>query len=514
MGILSSEMFEDVCSIIENTLAKYGKRTSLDIIKNRFGASDVRWEIEDRGDHIVTHFPEYCTIRAEMKETSITIYTKRGRRGYGGDWYPIIDICGEFLEETQPMDEHDVRCYPDYVNSSCFTFDFISEIFKLIKELFKNTKWTSRFNIAYFRKFVDTMVDYAEQHLPHLKPDSPFFDVNQPDIQCRVWRNEYGKAVLKVRLLPHAIHVYTGNFRPKTHSTTHIILDETGVHYINHSKSKTPLYISDDQIYYLYKYLTSVYGSSDSSDKNPENTKEETPMPVNDLSTISLYHPHVFPYDMDEIDQFKVMKKIETMGRICYLSESKGDPASFIRGIVKRGHLSVTEHASITMIFVVDRAIQLEMVRHRISSYSAQSTRYTKCTDFIMPINFYDPAKYGVDKMREFQQIWLDSCKQDLENYNALIDKGCKPEDARSILPNCLSSKIAVTKDIRAWIESLTLRCEKGAHPDMKMIMIPVLQYFKEKLPVFFENIQYDEEFYHQHLDNGRWKMYIKEDAE
>lgn len=80
MGILSSEMFEDVCSIIENTLAKYGKRTSLDIIKNRFGASDVRWEIEDRGDHIVTHFPEYCTIRAEMKETSITIYTKRDRK--------------------------------------------------------------------------------------------------------------------------------------------------------------------------------------------------------------------------------------------------------------------------------------------------------------------------------------------------------------------------------------------------------------------------------------------------
>ena len=229
------------------------------------------------------------------------------------------------------------------------------------------------------------------------------------------------------------------------------------------------------------------------------------------LETLSLYPPHVSPYDMDELDQFKVMKKIETMGRICYLSESKGDPASFIRGIVKRGHLSVTEHASITMIFVVDRAIQLEMVRHRISSYSAQSTRYTKCTDFIMPINFYDPAKYGVDKMREFQQIFLESCKQDLENYNTLIEKKCKPEDARSILPNCLSSKIAVTKDIRAWIETLTLRCAKGAHPDMKMIMIPVLLYFKEKLPVFFENIPYDEEFYHQHLDNGRWKMYIKE---
>lgn len=508
MGLLSSEMFEDVTKIIENTIAKYEKRTSLSIVVNRNGASDVRWEISERGDRIITRCPEHCTIRIEMKEKYITIYTKRG---YHGDWYPIIIIRGEFLKETKPMDEDDVRCYPDYINSSCFTFDFIREIFNLIKELFKNTKWTSRFNIAFFRKFVNTMVDYVAIHLSHLRPDSPFFDINQPDIQHRAWRNEYGKAVLKVRLLPHAIHVYTGNFRPKTHSSSHIILDETDVHYINHSKSNTPLYISDDQIYYLYKYLTSVYGESDSSDKNPENTKEETPMSGNDLSTISLYLPSVTPYDMEELDQFKALKKIETMGRICYLSEPKGDPEGFVRGIVNRGHGSVLEHHQITLIMTVDRAIQLELVRHRMSSYSAQSTRYTKCTDFIMPINFYEEGKYSVEKMREFQKIYLKACKEDVENYNALIDAGCKPEDARSVLPNCLSSKIAVTKNVRAWIESLTLRCDKTAHPDMRRVMIPVLFYLKEKMPVFFDKVPYDEEFYHKYLDNERWRKYIKE---
>ena len=126
-----------------------------------------------------------------------------------------------------------------------------------------------------------------------------------------------------------------------------------------------------------------------------------------------------------------------------------------------------------------------------------------------MPINFYETGRYSVEKMREFQKIFLESCKQDLENYNKLIDMGCKPEDARAILPNCSSSKIAVTKNIRAWMETLTLRCEKGCHPDMKRIMIPLLLYFQEKLPVFFENIKYDEDFYKQYLDNGRWKRYI-----
>lgn len=229
------------------------------------------------------------------------------------------------------------------------------------------------------------------------------------------------------------------------------------------------------------------------------------------LETINLYLPSATPYDMDELDPYKIMKKLETMGRICYLSESKGDPETFLRGIVSRGHLSVTEHCSITFILQIDRAIQLELVRHRISSYSAQSTRYTKCTDFIMPINFYEPGRYSVEQMQEFQRIFLESCKQDIENYNALIEKKCKPEDARAILPNCLSSKIAVTKNIRNWIETLMLRCGKGAHPDMKRIMIPILFYLKEKLPVFFDKIEYDEEFYKAHLDNGRWRKYIKE---
>lgn len=229
------------------------------------------------------------------------------------------------------------------------------------------------------------------------------------------------------------------------------------------------------------------------------------------LETIGLYLPSVTPYDMEELDQFKALKKIETMGRICYLSKAKGDPAGFVRGIVNRGHGSVLEHHQITLIMVVDRGIQLELVRHRMSSYSAQSTRYTKCTDFIMPINFYEEGKYSVEKMREFQKIYLKACKEDVENYNALIDAGCKPEDARSVLPTCLSSKIAVTKNVRAWIESLTLRCAKDAHPDMRRVMIPVLFYFKEKMPVFFDKVPYDEEFYHKYLDNGRWRKYIKE---
>ena len=48
----------------------------------------------------------------------------------------------------------------------------------------------------------------------------------------------------------------------------------------------------------------------------------------------------------------------------------------FVEMIVKRGHLSVIEHCSITVRFINDRGVSHEEVRHRLSSFSQESTRY------------------------------------------------------------------------------------------------------------------------------------------
>ena len=74
-----------------------------------------------------------------------------------------------------------------------------------------------------------------------------------------------------------------------------------------------------------------------------------------------------------------IMKHIEKAGRVCYKSEnniSNDSAEKFIRNILKRGHESVIEHASITFKIVCDRGVSHEIVRHRIASYSQESTRY------------------------------------------------------------------------------------------------------------------------------------------
>src|SRR5690606_1047267 len=78
-------------------------------------------------------------------------------------------------------------------------------------------------------------------------------------------------------------------------------------------------------------------------------------------------------------DGLDVIKKLERCGRICYKSEDKITDESaykFIKNIIKRGHESVLEHFSFSVKFICDRGVSHEIVRHRIASYSQESTRY------------------------------------------------------------------------------------------------------------------------------------------
>lgn len=77
----------------------------------------------------------------------------------------------------------------------------------------------------------------------------------------------------------------------------------------------------------------------------------------------------------------KELKHIERCGRVSYRSEDKitedGESAKkFVGMLIHNGHESVLEHGSLTVEFTVDRAIANELVRHRMASFTQESTRY------------------------------------------------------------------------------------------------------------------------------------------
>lgn len=196
-------------------------------------------------------------------------------------------------------------------------------------------------------------------------------------------------------------------------------------------------------------------------------------------------------------DGVELLKSVERAGRLCYNSLDKITDTSyepFIRGIIRRGHTSVLEHASIGVILTVDRGVTHELVRHRTGiAYSQMSTRYCRSFDgkegdeitVIRPI-FWNDDRSAVDK--ENFTTWCAAMEASERLYFQLLNNGAKPQEARSILPNSLAAKIAVTANLREWRQIFALRCDKAAHPQMREIMLLLLEDFYERVPVAFDD--------------------------
>lgn len=180
-----------------------------------------------------------------------------------------------------------------------------------------------------------------------------------------------------------------------------------------------------------------------------------------------------------------VLSIIERAGRVCYQSESTGDPEKFVRSLVKRGHHSVLEHASVTIQLIVDRAVSMELIRHRLASYSQESQRYVNYKN--QDIEFIRPSQIQADSPEDV--IWGAAMCTAEDSYKILIKHGYAPQTARSVLPNSTKTEIIVSANLREWRHIFQLRTSPAAHPDMRYIMLQVLRDFANRWPELFDDL-------------------------
>lgn len=190
----------------------------------------------------------------------------------------------------------------------------------------------------------------------------------------------------------------------------------------------------------------------------------------------------------------EIIKRLENIGRVCYKSEDSitEDSANrFISSILSKGHESVIEHEKISVRIVCDRGVTHEIVRHRIASYSQESTRYCNyCQDkFGNEITVIKPIFW--DENSSQYKLWYSTMLQIEGTYNKLIESGAKAQEARSILPNSLKTEIVVTMNLREWRHFFRLRTSASAHPQMREIACAMLDEFKKMIPVIFNDISY-----------------------
>jgi thymidylate synthase (FAD) len=183
---------------------------------------------------------------------------------------------------------------------------------------------------------------------------------------------------------------------------------------------------------------------------------------------------------------------IERAGRTAYKSEPSGEPEKFVQMLIKRGHLSVLEHCSLSIAFCTDRGVTHELVRHRLASYTQESTRFCNYSanrfgnevTFVLPVEFAD--EYNTPDEKFLCSAWVRAMTFAETVYLEMLENDASPQLARSVLPNSLKTDIVMTANFREWMHVFELRMSKAAHPQMRNLMQMAYETVSKELPVIF----------------------------
>ena len=188
-----------------------------------------------------------------------------------------------------------------------------------------------------------------------------------------------------------------------------------------------------------------------------------------------------------------VLMTFNTAARNCYQSlndktDNMESAEALARKLIAIGHGSPIEMNNITFRFVGDRNFLAQLSRHRLLSLAVESARYCNYSKgkFNHSVSFVKPLGIVTE---EQEKIWEESCKKSEEDYFKLLDAGCKPETARSVLNTSLATHIIASGNIREWRHVIELRCDTHAQDDIRAIITWALTLLYKHYPVFFEDL-------------------------
>lgn len=184
-----------------------------------------------------------------------------------------------------------------------------------------------------------------------------------------------------------------------------------------------------------------------------------------------------------------LLRNIEYCARVSHASEERMTDTSwdrFLRSVIQtHGDWSVAEHEKVTCEFLVDRGITHEIVRHRLASYTQESTRFVNYQKKGGEAKFIKPyLSSGLDPIS-----WEEAIIVAERSYMDMVAAGVKPQIARSVFPNALASKLVMTMNLRAWRHFFVMRTSAQAHPQMREVTDPLLAEFQRTIPILYEDI-------------------------
>jgi thymidylate synthase (FAD) len=190
-------------------------------------------------------------------------------------------------------------------------------------------------------------------------------------------------------------------------------------------------------------------------------------------------------------DGIKLLRRVEYLARISHRSEEKQTEDSWKRvlqsAVMEKGDWSVTEHCIVTVIARVDRGVTHEWVRHRIGSYTQESTRFVNYGN--KDIEFIKPSFAGDDPV-DASAAWNAVMYESEQAYKEQLQMGQSPQIARSVLPFATASTIAVTYNLRNWRFFFMSRDTRETHPDFRRLVDLILGEFQRLIPILYSDLE------------------------
>lgn len=127
-------------------------------------------------------------------------------------------------------------------------------------------------------------------------------------------------------------------------------------------------------------------------------------------------------------------------------------------------------HEDVSVKFICDRGVTHEIVRHRPASFCQESTRYCNYSNgkFGGEITVIKPCFFKENSTRYLN--WFVACESAETAYNAILEDGGTPQEARDVLPNSLKTEIIMTANLMEWCHFFNLRMSPAAHPQMREV--------------------------------------------
>jgi thymidylate synthase (FAD) len=196
---------------------------------------------------------------------------------------------------------------------------------------------------------------------------------------------------------------------------------------------------------------------------------------------------------------------VEFAGRLCYRSFKPGlNPNvtkvregndEYLNNIVKQGHGSVFEHATVSFVFAnVSRVFTHELVRHRVGvGISQESMRYVRNDD--IPFWFPESLKGDAEISARVTGLMLSlEAFQDYARKRLALDspesgfgyKKLMTSALRRFLPDGIATSILWTANLRTLRHVLELRTSKAAEEEIRLVFDKVGHILHARYPNVF----------------------------